>query len=86
MSLQIEKHQAEKEQEKNQQKLAQDARLEAEKNYAAEQELAKHRRIREQKAYRDFLFGQMNERKARFDHRYGFQRLIVTRFTVFPLI
>ena len=29
----------------------------------------KDRRYREQKAYRDFLFGQMNEKKARNDHR-----------------
>ena len=43
--------------------------MEAEKNHRAEQQLAKDRRIREQKAYRDFLFCQMNERKARADHR-----------------
>lgn len=49
--------------------MAQEARLEDEKNYRAEQQLAKDRRIREQKAYRDFLFCQMNERKASADHR-----------------
>ena len=49
--------------------LEQDARIEAENNFRSEQQLAKDRRIREQKAYRDFLFGQMNERKARENHR-----------------
>ena len=41
--------------------MEQDARIEAENNFRSEQQLAKDRRIREQKAYRDFLFVQMND-------------------------
>ena len=43
--------------------------MELEKNYKAEQQLEKDRRMREQKAYRDYLFTQMNERKARETHK-----------------
>ena len=52
--------------------MEQDARIEAENNFRSEQQLAKDRRIREQKAYRDFLFVQMNERKAREGHKVPF--------------
>ena len=52
--------------------MEQDARIEAENNFRSEQQLAKDRRIREQKAYRDFLFVQMNERKARENHKVPF--------------
>lgn len=66
---QIEDHNKAKEAEKDEKRIEQDLRLEAEKNYKAEEQVAKDRRAREQKAYRDFLFTQMNERKARDDHR-----------------
>ena len=69
MNEQIEKHEQAKKSALKEKRLNQDARIEAEKSYAAEQEMAKHRRVREQKAYRDFLFGQMNERKARETHK-----------------
>ena len=39
------------------------------KSFKAEQQLAKDRRVREQRAYRDYLFTQMNERKARDHHK-----------------
>ena len=39
------------------------------KYFKAEQQLAKDRRVREQRAYRDYLFTQMNERKARDHHK-----------------
>ncbi len=58
-----------KERQKQESRLAQDARIEAENNYRAEQQLAKDRRAREQKAYRDYLFTQMNEKKARDSHK-----------------
>ena len=45
--------------------MEQEQRLEFEKNFKAEQQLGKDRRIREQRAYRDFLFTQMNERKGK---------------------
>ena len=66
---QIESHEGTEKQLGIEKRLEQEARLESEKNYRAEQQLAKDRRIREQKAYRDFLFTQMNERKARQDHQ-----------------
>ena len=48
--------------------MEQEQRLEFEKNFKAEQQLGKDRRIREQRAYRDFLFTQMNERKGKNKH------------------
>ena len=66
---QIEAHEGAEKKLENEKRRDQEARLESEKNYRAEQQLAKDRRIREQKAYRDFLFTQMNERKARKDHQ-----------------
>ena len=64
--------------------MEQDARIEAENNFRSEQQLAKDRRIREQKAYRDFLFVQMNERKARENHKVPFI-YYVRRFGIFPI-
>ena len=69
MYRQIEEHNKAKDNDAKEKRLEQDARIEAENNFRSEQQLAKDRRIREQKAYRDFLFGQMNERKARENHR-----------------
>ena len=50
------------------------------KSFKAEQQLAKDRRVREQRAYRDYLFTQMNERKARDHHKQWQDNKIGTRW------
>ena len=66
--------------------MEQDARIEAENNFRSEQQLAKDRRIREQKAYRDFLFVQMNERKARENHKVPFIYYVSTGCTITDIL
>ena len=80
---QIEEHNKVKDVEKKEARLEQDARIEAENNFRSEQQLAKDRRIREQKAYRDFLFVQMNERKARENHKVPFIYCVFEDFRTF---
>ena len=65
MKEQIEEHEVSATREKAIKVRDQEQRLVDEKDFKAKLQLDSERKTREQKAYRDYLFAQMNERKAR---------------------